>query len=77
MTIKNVSTVALDDKGQAFFANENVGGNATRGVRILFAASDGVEKTLYYFSTDLSDSGVRSSGFLKFCATLAPVGNPA
>ena len=72
MTIKNVSTVALDDKGTAFFANENVGGNVTRGVRIVFAGADGVEKTLYYFSTDLSDSGVRSSGFLKFCATLAP-----
>ena len=72
MTIKNVSPVALDDKGTAFFANENVGSNATRGVRIVFVGSDGVDKTLYYFSTDLSDSGVRSSGFLKFCATLAP-----
>jgi hypothetical protein len=72
MTIKNVSTVALDDKGTAFFANENVGTSATRGVRIVFAGSDGVDKTLYYFSTDLSESGVRSSGFLKFCATLAP-----
>jgi hypothetical protein len=41
-------------------------------VRIVFAGSDGVDKTLYYFSTDLSDSGVRASGFLKFCATLAP-----
>src|SRR5580692_2747870 len=71
-TIKNVSTVALDDKGTAYFANENPGANATRGLRIVFAGSDGVEKTLYYFSTDLSDSGVRSSGFLKFCATLAP-----
>jgi hypothetical protein len=27
---------------------------------------------LYYFSTDLSNPGVRSSGFLKFCETLAP-----
>src|SRR6202011_4855903 len=36
------------------------------------AGSDGVEKTLYYFSTDLSNSGARASGFLKFCATLAP-----
>jgi hypothetical protein len=71
-TIKNVSTVALDDKGSAYFAGENPTINATRGVRIVFAGSDGVEKTLYYFATDLSDSGVRSSGFLKFCATLAP-----
>jgi hypothetical protein len=71
-TIKNVSSVALDDKGTAYFANENPGANAVRGVRIVFAGSDGVDRTLYYFSTDLSDSGVRSSGFLKFCATLAP-----
>jgi hypothetical protein len=71
-TIKNVSTVALDDKGTAYFANENSGANATRGVRIVFAGSDGVEKTLYYFSTDLSDSSARVTGFLKFCATLAP-----
>jgi hypothetical protein len=71
-TIKNVSTIALDNKGTAYFANENPGANATHGLRIVFAGSDGVEKTLYYFSTDLSDSGVRASGFLKFCATLAP-----
>jgi len=71
-TIKNVSTVALDGKGTAYFANENTGGNATRGLRIVFVGSDGVEKTLYYFSTDLSDSSVKVSGFLKFCATLAP-----
>jgi hypothetical protein len=71
-TIRDVSPIALDDKGAAYFANENPGPNATRGVRILFAGSDGVERTLYYFSTDLSNSGVRVSGFLKFCATLAP-----
>jgi hypothetical protein len=71
-TIRDVSPVALDDKGAAYFANENPGKNATRGVRITFAGSDGVERTLYYFSTDLSNSGVRVSGFLKFCETLAP-----
>jgi hypothetical protein len=43
-----------------------------RGARIIFAGSDGVEKTLYYFSTDLSNSGVKASGFLKFCSMLAP-----
>jgi hypothetical protein len=69
-TIRDVSPVALDDKGA--FASENPGKNATRGVRIVFAGSDGVEKTLYYFSTDLSNSGVKVSGFLKFCETLAP-----
>jgi hypothetical protein len=71
-TIRDVSPIALDDKGATYFANENPGPNATRGVRILFAGSDGAEKTLYYFSTDLSNSGVKVSGFLKFCQTLAP-----
>jgi hypothetical protein len=71
-TIRNVSPVAIDNKGAAYFANENPGPNATRGVRIVFAGSDGVEKALYYFSTDLSNPGVKASGFLKFCATLAP-----
>jgi hypothetical protein len=71
-TIRDVSLIALNEEGTAYFANENPGRNATRGVRIVFAGSDGEEKTLYFFSTDLSNRGVRSSGFLKFCATLAP-----
>jgi hypothetical protein len=72
MTVKSVSPISLDDQGAAYFAGENAGPNAVRGVRIIFAGSDGQEKTLYYFSTDLSNSGVKASGFLKFCATLAP-----
>ncbi|HEY0908996.1 MAG TPA: hypothetical protein VGD75_02065, partial [Bradyrhizobium sp.] len=64
--------ISLDDKGGVHFSSDDAGRNATRGVRITFAGSDGVERTLYYFSTDLSNSGVRASGFLKFCATLAP-----
>jgi hypothetical protein len=71
-TIRDVAPIALDDKGAAYFGNENPGPNATRGVRIIFAGPDGTERTLYYFSTDLSNSGVKASGFLKFCATLAP-----
>jgi hypothetical protein len=71
-TIRDVSLIALDDRGAAYFANENAGRNATRGVRIVFAGSDGEQKTLYYFATDLSNSSVRNSGFLKFCETLAP-----
>jgi hypothetical protein len=71
-TIRSVTPVALDDKGATYFSNENPGPNAVRGARIIFAGSDGVEKTLYYFSTDLSNSGVKVSGFLQFCSTLAP-----
>lgn len=71
-TIRDVTPIALDDKGASYFGNENPGPNATRGARIIFAGNDGVERTLYYFSTDLSNSGVKASGFLQFCATLAP-----
>jgi hypothetical protein len=69
-TIRSVAPVALDDKGT--LVTENPGPNAVRGTRIIFAGSDGAEKTLYYFSTDLSNSGVKVTGFLKFCSTLAP-----
>jgi hypothetical protein len=71
-TIRDVRLIALDDKGATYFANENAGTNVTRGVRIVFASGDGQEKTLYYFATDLSNRGVKSSGFLPFCQTLAP-----
>ena len=57
-TIRSVSPIALDDKGATYFENENPGPNAVRGARIIFAGSDGQERTLYYFSTDLSNSGV-------------------
>jgi hypothetical protein len=71
-SIKSVTPIELDDNGAVHVAGEDAGKNPQPGAKIVFAGSDGVEKTLYYFSTDLSNSGVKSSGFLKFCATLAP-----
>ena len=71
-TVRDVSLIWLDDKGAVHAANEPPAPNAARGTRITFAADDGAERTLYYFSTDLSNPGVRSSGFLKFCEPLAP-----
>jgi hypothetical protein len=71
-TIKEVSPITLDESGAVHVTSENAGKNPAHGTRITFSGSDGVQKTLYYFSTDLSNSGVRSSGFLKFCSTLAP-----
>jgi hypothetical protein len=70
--IRSVNLVALDDKGGVHFVNENPGKHATQGVQIVFASNDGEERTLYYFSTDLSNDGVRTSGFLKFCRTFGP-----
>ena len=71
-TIRDVTPVTLDDKGARAAATTIAGKNATQGVKIVFAGSDGAERTLYYFTTDLSNSGVKNSGFLKFCETLAP-----
>ena len=71
-TLKSAVPITLDDQGAVNVGGENAGPNAVRGARIIFTGPDGVEKTLYYFSTDLSNSGVKTSGFLKFCATLAP-----
>jgi hypothetical protein len=71
-TIRDVSPITLDGEGAVHPAGESAAANATRAVRIRFAGNDGVQKTLYFFSTDLSNGSVRSSGFLKFCDTLAP-----
>jgi hypothetical protein len=70
-SIRSVTPVLIDENGSVQTGAEGRG-NVPRGVRIIFAGSDGAEKTLYYFSTDLSNTGVKSSGFLKFCASLAP-----
>ncbi|MCC8942996.1 hypothetical protein H8A99_42960, partial [Bradyrhizobium sp. Arg68] len=71
-TVRDVKPVTLDDNGTLAVGADVPARSNARGIRILFAGPDGVEKTLYYFSTDLSNSGVKASGFLKFCATLAP-----
>jgi hypothetical protein len=71
-SIKDVTSVTIDENGTVQTGEGGTKSNTPRGVKILFAGKDGVEKTLYYFSTDLSNSGVKSSGFLKFCQTLAP-----
>jgi hypothetical protein len=71
-SIREVTPITLDEDGKVITGGEGGKANTPRGVRILFAGKDGAEKTLYYFSTDLSNGGVKSSGFLKFCQTLAP-----
>ncbi|MGZ5804527.1 MAG: hypothetical protein ACXWJT_10160 [Xanthobacteraceae bacterium] len=71
-TLHDVSMVTIGDDGTVRPAAEKASYNAARGVKITFAGSDGVEKTLYYFSTNLANDGFRVSGFEKFAASLAP-----
>src|SRR4051794_24934070 len=54
-TIRSASLIWLDESGGLHGSNEPPTRNATNGSRIVFAGADGIEKTLYYFSTDLSD----------------------
>jgi len=70
-TIREVSLVALDADGNVKPANDPaLPKNPSRGTKITFSTgADGKPQTLYYFSTDLSNDGVKTSGFLKFCDT--------
>ena len=68
-TIESVALVSLDRAGNVVEKGE------PSGVRIVFTAgssrrvaAETSPQTLYYFSTDLSDDGVKSApGFLAFC----------
>ena len=69
-TITDVDFITLDKDGQPHTALANEKGKGlTPGVRIKFAGADTQSQTLYYFTTNLADEGIRSQpGFLKFCA---------
>jgi hypothetical protein len=76
-TVHEVSFVSLDKEGNFIVPDDTGkrGGRATtqsaaKGVKIVFSDGNGPRQTLYYFSTDLSDGGVKISGFLEFCAKL-------
>ncbi len=70
-TIHEISYVKIDNDGAEFPASDaSVKSNAP-AVKVVFSdGKDGRKQTLYYFSTDLSDSGLKVSGFLKFCDKL-------
>jgi hypothetical protein len=71
-TIQDVSFVSIDNEGKLSpLANPDAAGPAN-GVKITFSAPGGSPQTLYYFSTNLHNSGARSTGFLKWCQTLGP-----
>ena len=63
--IERVELVTLDKTGALAPAK-----NATPGVRIVFSSPTGAPQMLYYFTSDLSNEGVRSQGFTKFCDQL-------
>jgi len=59
-TIESTQFVNLDSGG-------NLGRGRTPGVKVTFSGGGGRSQTLYYFKSDLSNSGVGSGGVLPFC----------
>jgi len=74
-TLCDVSFVSVDEHGALTTQPDATRGASSPapGVRIHFLADgSAVPRTLYYFSTDISDTGLKHSGFLNFLKTLAP-----
>jgi len=63
--IQEVSAIGLDRSGRV----ASRGGGRTPGVRIVYSnAGGGPAQTLYYFDSDLSNSGISSNpGVMNFC----------
>ncbi len=69
-TIREVTLVNLDRDGVVQPATQARAPQTEPGVKIVFSSGDGPPQTLYYIRTDLSDGGVKNSGFLKFSEKL-------
>jgi len=66
--IESIKLVGLNDDGSLAGKDAPIS-----GVQITFAKAGEATQTLYYFSTDLSDSGIaKKPGFLRFCDGLGP-----
>jgi len=79
-TVHEASFVSLDEDGNV--AGESIVDGAAKapskianpyaakGVKIVFSDGNGPRQTLYYFSTNIADDGVKRSGLLQFCEKL-------
>src|SRR5262245_19876848 len=71
-SIANVSFGSLNSGGGFEEAAPGRKGGSTSGVRIRYTDNQsGIAQALFYFSTDISDGGIKAApGFLKFCQRL-------
>ena len=71
-SITNVTFGALNSNGAFEQAAPGKKGGSIPGARIRYTDNQsGNSQTLYYFATDISDGGIKSTpGFLKFCERL-------
>ncbi len=68
--IRDVGFVNIDGHGEVMADSDPKAKTNARGVKIVFADADGRVQTMYYFNTDLANSGLKRSGFLAFCGKL-------
>jgi len=74
-TITDVELVTLNPDGTLEARGGKKQKGSSPGVKITFSGSDGTSRTLYYFSTDLSNWGLKKSGFLEFVEGLGSAGS--
>lgn len=67
-TIRAVDLVSLNRQGEVEPRRGSAPRGSTPGVRITFSDEGRNTRTLYYFSTDLSNWGLKTSGFKTFVA---------
>jgi hypothetical protein len=70
-SIEDVEFVRLNPDGLAVPPDVGIKGSSP-GVRIYFKDDKGKSRTLYYFQTDLSNGGLKNSGFRAFSEALGP-----
>jgi len=73
-SIKNVAFGSLNGSGTFQESAPGKKGGSISGVRINYTDNQsGSSQTLYYFTADISDGGIKTTpGFLKFCQRLGP-----
>lgn len=69
-TVRETTLVSLNPDGAVTALDGPLAKGASPGAKIVFASAGGPSQTLYYFNTDLSNGGLRTSGFLAFCKGL-------
>ncbi len=64
-TVHEVTLIGIDADGQVVAGGTR---DAAPAVKIVFSGGEGTpQQTLYYVQTDVSDHGLKKTGFLKFC----------
>ncbi len=69
-TITGVEFVKIESDGSEKPSDGEPVKGVSNGVKIAFVSADGKPQTVYYFSTDVSNVGLKNSGFLRFCERL-------